>query len=122
MSYIIDWERMRDRLRIADPLDTAKLDARHALLMCEEFLTLRARCEELERAEVGLRAHVRELDAEYLSECSRTSALESALRKDDAILRTVLGWSYRMPAAVRRGIEAALSVAGNILPASKEKP
>lgn len=49
MSTIIDWERMRDRLLEAAPTDTAKLDARYALLMCEEYLSLRARCEALSR-------------------------------------------------------------------------
>ena len=42
MSFIIDWERMRDRLLEAEPRDTATLDARHALLMCEEYLRRKA--------------------------------------------------------------------------------
>jgi hypothetical protein len=45
----------------------------------------------------------------------RVKALEAALRKDDAILRTILDWSYKMPTAIRKGIEAALSIGGAAL-------
>jgi methionyl-tRNA synthetase len=79
----------------------------------------RIRVEEVERSWKQWAKATTKIIKEKQAAESRASRLEAALKKDDALLRTILDWSYKMPTAIRKGIEAALTTGGDALRGEK---